>query len=126
MTGPNDGNGTGPQDPEDPQDTGPDNTDGADRTDSTDGAGADGSISHDQIVDGGDDAQLSQLSQVATAGDRTEPIEIQQEMQRSFIDYAMSVIVARALPDVRDGLKPVHRRVLYSMYESGFRPDTGG
>ncbi|NNG37401.1 DNA gyrase subunit A [Nakamurella sp. DB0629] len=82
-------------------------------------------MSHDQIVDGGDDAQLSQLSQVATAGDRTEPIEIQQEMQRSFIDYAMSVIVARALPDVRDGLKPVHRRVLYSMYESGFRPDRG-
>ncbi|WP_281361982.1 DNA gyrase subunit A [Nakamurella aerolata] len=68
---------------------------------------------------------MSQLSQVATAGDRTEPIEIQQEMQRSFIDYAMSVIVARALPDVRDGLKPVHRRVLYSMYESGFRPDRG-
>ena len=44
-------------------------------------------------------------------------------MQRSFIDYAMSVIVSRALPDVRDGLKPVHRRVLYSMYDSGFRPD---
>ncbi|MEP6560374.1 MAG: DNA gyrase subunit A, partial [Nakamurella sp.] len=44
-------------------------------------------------------------------------------MQRSFIDYAMSVIVSRALPDVRDGLKPVHRRVLYGMYDSGFRPD---
>jgi len=55
--------------------------------------------------------------------DRTEPIDIQQEMQRSFIDYAMSVIVSRALPDVRDGLKPVHRRVLYGMYDSGFRPD---
>ena len=46
-------------------------------------------------------------------------------MQRSFIDYAMSVIVSRALPDVRDGLKPVHRRVLYGMYDSGFRPDRG-
>ncbi|HEX2902846.1 MAG TPA: DNA gyrase subunit A [Jatrophihabitans sp.] len=46
-------------------------------------------------------------------------------MQRSFLDYAMSVIVARALPDVRDGLKPVHRRVLYAMYDSGFRPDRG-
>ncbi len=57
--------------------------------------------------------------------DRTEPVDIQQEMQRSFIDYAMSVIVSRALPDVRDGLKPVHRRVLYGMYDSGFRPDRG-
>jgi DNA gyrase subunit A len=57
--------------------------------------------------------------------DRTEPVDIQQEMQRSFIDYAMSVIVARALPDVRDGLKPVHRRVLYGMYDAGFRPDRG-
>ncbi len=57
--------------------------------------------------------------------DRIEPVDIQLEMQRSYIDYAMSVIVGRALPDVRDGLKPVHRRVLYSMYDSGFRPDRG-
>ena len=56
-------------------------------------------------------------------GDRIEPVDIQQEMQRSYIDYAMSVIVGRALPEVRDGLKPVHRRVLYAMYDSGFRPD---
>lgn len=55
--------------------------------------------------------------------DRVEPVDIQQEMQRSYIDYAMSVIVGRALPEVRDGLKPVHRRVLYAMYDSGFRPD---
>ena len=55
--------------------------------------------------------------------DRVEPVDIQQEMQRSYIDYAMSVIVGRALPNVRDGLKPVHRRVLYAMYDSGFRPD---
>jgi DNA gyrase subunit A len=56
-------------------------------------------------------------------GGRIEPVDIQQEMQRSYIDYAMSVIVARALPDVRDGLKPVHRRVLFSMYDTGLRPD---
>src|SRR2546429_8319800 len=55
--------------------------------------------------------------------DRTEPVDLQQEMQRSYIDYAMSVIVARALPDVRDGLKPVHRRVLYSMWENRLYPD---
>ena len=55
--------------------------------------------------------------------DRIEPVDIQQEMQRSYIDYAMSVIVGRALPLVEDGLKPVHRRVLYSMGENGFRPD---
>ncbi|MGH2528271.1 MAG: DNA gyrase subunit A, partial [Actinomycetota bacterium] len=52
-----------------------------------------------------------------------EPIEIQEEMERSFLDYAMSVIVTRALPDVRDGLKPVHRRILYGMYDRGLRPD---
>jgi DNA gyrase subunit A len=55
--------------------------------------------------------------------ERVEPVDIQQEMQRSYIDYAMSVIVGRALPEVRDGLKPVHRRVLYAMFDSGFRPD---
>src|SRR4030088_2200215 len=57
------------------------------------------------------------------SGDRVEPVDIQQEMQRSYVDYAMSVIVARALPDVRDGLKPVHRRVLYSMFENRLYPD---
>ena len=61
--------------------------------------------------------------QPAGGGDRVEPVDIQQEMQRSYIDYAMSVIVGRALPLVEDGLKPVHRRVLYSMGENGFRPD---
>jgi DNA gyrase subunit A len=60
---------------------------------------------------------------VPPEGDRVEPVDIQQEMQRSYIDYAMSVIVSRALPDVRDGLKPVHRRVLYSMHDTGLRPD---
>ena len=56
-------------------------------------------------------------------GQRVEPIDLQLEMQRSYLDYAMSVIVGRALPDVRDGLKPVHRRVLYAMYDGGYRPD---
>jgi DNA gyrase subunit A len=57
------------------------------------------------------------------AGDRIEQVDIQIEMQRSYIDYAMSVIVGRALPDVRDGLKPVHRKILYGMYDGGYRPD---
>ncbi len=52
-----------------------------------------------------------------------EPIEIQTEMEQSFLDYAMSVIVSRALPDVRDGLKPVHRRILWAMHHAGLRPD---
>ncbi len=56
---------------------------------------------------------------------RIQPVELQHEMRRSYLDYAMSVIVGRALPDVRDGLKPVHRRVLYAMYDGGFRPDRG-
>src|SRR5205809_329348 len=54
---------------------------------------------------------------------RIEPRELEQEMRSSFLDYAMSVIVARALPDVRDGLKPVHRRVLYAMNEAGLQPN---
>ena len=55
--------------------------------------------------------------------DRITAVDLQLEMQRSYLDYAMSVIVGRALPDVRDGLKPVHRRVLYAMYDGGYRPD---
>jgi DNA gyrase subunit A len=58
-------------------------------------------------------------------GGRIEPVELQVEMQRSYIDYAMTVIVGRALPDVRDGLKPVHRRVLYAMFDGGYRPTAG-
>ena len=56
---------------------------------------------------------------------RIESVDLQVEMQRSYMDYAMSVIVSRALPDVRDGLKPVHRRVLYAMFDGGYRPDRG-
>jgi len=58
-----------------------------------------------------------------TAPDRIEQVDLQLEMQRSYLDYAMSVIVGRALPEVRDGLKPVHRRVIYAMYDGGYRPD---
>ena len=58
----------------------------------------------------------------APAPERIQPVDLQMEMQRSYLDYAMSVIVGRALPDVRDGLKPVHRRVLYAMYDGGYRP----
>ncbi len=60
---------------------------------------------------------------VAVHHGRIEQVDLQLEMQRSYLDYAMSVIVGRALPDVRDGLKPVHRRVLYAMYDGGYRPD---
>ncbi|WP_442788536.1 DNA gyrase subunit A [Dactylosporangium sp. NBC_01737] len=56
---------------------------------------------------------------------RIEPIGIEVEMARSYLDYAMSVIVGRALPDVRDGLKPVHRKILYAMFDGGYRPDRG-
>ena len=57
------------------------------------------------------------------AADKVEPVDLESEMKRSYLDYAMAVIVGRALPDVRDGLKPVHRRVLYAMYDGGYRPD---
>ncbi|WP_026535916.1 DNA gyrase subunit A [Arthrobacter sp. H14] len=59
----------------------------------------------------------------ATMTDRVEQVDLQLEMQRSYLDYAMAVIIGRALPDVRDGLKPVHRRVLYAMFDGGYRPD---
>jgi len=56
-------------------------------------------------------------------GQRIQPIALHQEMQRSYLEYAMSVIVGRALPDVRDGLKPVQRRILFAMQELGLTPD---
>ena len=65
---------------------------------------------------------MSEVGGVLGAG-RIEPRELEQEMRSSYLDYAMSVIVGRALPDVRDGLKPVHRRVLYSMHENGLQPN---
>ncbi|MET0990209.1 MAG: DNA gyrase subunit A [Glaciihabitans sp.] len=62
---------------------------------------------------------------IDTRHDKVDQVDLQLEMQRSYLDYAMSVIVGRALPDVRDGLKPVHRRVIYAMYDGGYRPDKG-
>src|SRR6266508_1546887 len=66
---------------------------------------------------------MSEVDTGALGPGRIETRELEQEMRSSFLDYAMSVIVARALPDVRDGLKPVHRRVLYGMHESGMQPN---
>lgn len=57
------------------------------------------------------------------AGGRVEAVDLRSEMERSYLDYAMAVIIGRALPDVRDGLKPVHRRVIYAMYDGGYRPE---
>ncbi|KFI67135.1 DNA gyrase subunit A [Bifidobacterium magnum] len=58
-------------------------------------------------------------------GERIQPVDLQDEMRQSYLSYALSVIVERALPDVRDGMKPVHRRVIYAMYDGGYRPDRG-
>jgi DNA gyrase subunit A len=72
-----------------------------------------------------DDTTPANPDQDGVTYDRIEKVDLQVEMARSYLDYAMSVIVGRALPDVRDGLKPVHRRVLYAMYDAGYRPDKG-
>src|SRR5207249_6260707 len=66
---------------------------------------------------------MSDLLPDSLAGGRIESPELDQETRSTFLDYAMSVIVGRALPDVRDGLKPVHRRVLYTMHEDGLQPN---
>jgi len=75
------------------------------------------------------DENISAVSQAvsneADGSDRIEVVDLLTEMQRSYLDYSMAVIVGRALPEVRDGLKPVHRRVLYAMYDGGYRPDRG-
>jgi DNA gyrase subunit A len=76
-------------------------------------------------TDGEPGGPESLASADALSGGRIEPVGLEVEMQRSYLDYAMSVIVSRALPDVRDGLKPVHRKILYAMYDSGYRPDRG-
>ena len=70
-------------------------------------------------------AQAEAQGLAETLSGKTEAIDLNTEIQRSYLDYAMSVIVGRALPDVRDGLKPVHRRVIYAMYDGGYRPDRG-
>src|SRR5687768_1537319 len=84
-------------------------------------------------IDGTDDLDVEDVAEQGSVApdrspgetDRVEPVDLNTEMQRSYIEYAMSVIVSRALPDVRDGLKPVHRRVVYAMYDGGYRPDRG-
>ena len=110
-TGPDDEN---PENPENPENDAPDQ-------------GVEGEVIEGEVVD--DDTIFTSDSGVPsvhlTEGDRVEPIDLNIEMQRSYIDYAMAVIVSRALPDARDGLKPVHRRVIYAMYDGGYRPDRG-
>ncbi|WP_255572576.1 DNA gyrase subunit A [Leucobacter tenebrionis] len=69
------------------------------------------------------DETVEEQTQEQAVHGRIDQVDLQLEMQRSYLDYAMSVIVGRALPDVRDGLKPVHRRVIYTMYDGGYRPD---
>ncbi|WP_433530590.1 intein-containing DNA gyrase subunit A [Micromonospora sp. CA-263727] len=69
--------------------------------------------------------EIPEAQAAVVSHDRIEPVGLEVEMQRSYLDYAMSVIVGRALPDVRDGLKPVHRKILYAMFDSGYRPDRG-
>ena len=85
-------------------------------TDETPGPDMTDGAPEDEAIDTTDGA-------VAVHHGRIDQVDLQLEMQRSYLDYAMSVIVGRALPDVRDGLKPVHRRVLYAMYDGGYRPD---
>ncbi|PZE26000.1 MULTISPECIES: DNA gyrase subunit A [unclassified Curtobacterium] len=79
----------------------------------------------DDNDNGGDEPEVvhGDAGDIVLSGDRISQVDLQLEMQRSYLDYAMSVIVGRALPEVRDGLKPVHRRVLYAMYDGGYRPD---
>jgi DNA gyrase subunit A len=79
------------------------------------------------VTEPADDAQEPTFEKavIDTRHDKVDQVDLQLEMQRSYLDYAMSVIVGRALPEVRDGLKPVHRRVIYGMYDGGYRPDKG-
>ena len=79
--------------------------------------------STEEVVDSA--VEVVEPGPVVPVIDRIELVDLNTEMQRSYIDYAMAVIVSRALPDVRDGLKPVHRRVIYGMYDGGYRPDRG-
>ena len=79
----------------------------------------------DETDNAGDEPEIvhGDSGDIVVSGDRISQVDLQLEMQRSYLDYAMSVIVGRALPEVRDGLKPVHRRVIYAMYDGGYRPD---
>ena len=92
----------------------------SDETTTPDGVEPDGN-STDEATRTGD----GETNEVASTGGTIEHVDIEKEMQRSYLDYAMSVIVGRALPEVRDGFKPVHRRILYAMYDGGYRPNSG-
>lgn len=70
------------------------------------------------------DTTTTPVAPAPSPADKTQPVDIEHEMRTAYLDYAMSVIVARALPDARDGLKPVQRRILYAMYDMGLRPNT--
>ncbi len=100
----------------------------ADETNNNDGNGIDNSVTNNP----GDDSLEPLSPQEADntdygllQGERIKHMDLQQEMRESYLAYALSVIVERALPDVRDGMKPVHRRVIYAMYDGGYRPDRG-
>ncbi|MFT5222241.1 MAG: DNA gyrase subunit A [Glaciecola sp.] len=106
---------------EQPPIDGPDDESGSD-PDAPQPSGADVNVNADpSSADGGGTEDLAAPGPIAL---RVEPVVIEDEMKSSYLDYAMSVIVGRALPDVRDGLKPVHRRILYSMDEGGLRPSS--
>ncbi len=107
-------------DPDDPTGDAPDGQPGADTPDGTP-PGTPDRTPADPVARRDDGTPLDEIGSVLAA--RVEPVVIEDEMRSSYLDYAMSVIVGRALPDVRDGLKPVHRRILYSMDETGLRPD---
>lgn len=92
-----------------------------------------GALESSEIADAVADATVEAVQNAAVddtvvtegEGGRIDPVDLESEMSRSYLDYAMSVIVGRALPDVRDGMKPVHRRILYTMYDGGYRPNAG-
>lgn len=98
-----------------------------DPIESVEGQVADGEVEASEVAEAIADAvvEADEDVEISVGGGRIDPVNLESEMQRSYIDYAMSVIVGRALPDVRDGLKPVHRRILYTMYDGGYRPDAG-
>ena len=89
-----------------------------------DGPDAAGAPTAGEVAEAATEAAASEQGTVTLTG-KVEEVDLNEEIQKSYLDYAMSVIVGRALPDVRDGLKPVHRRVLYTMYDGGYRPDRG-
>lgn len=99
---------------------GPENTENNDDAAPESTPAADSAASESAVADG---AAAGEIVEGAVLTDRVEQVDLQSEMQRSYLDYAMAVIVGRALPDVRDGLKPVHRRVIYGMFDGGYRPE---